>query len=395
LAAALIIVSRKPDVVFHAQFWAEGGDWYAEAYNFGFAHTLFFLTDGGYFQLFPKLVTGMCLLVPLQFAPLLMNICGIAIQALPVVILLSARCSEWGSLSVRLYMALVYLALPNSWEIDVVINCSQYHLALAACLLAFAKPPSYWQWKAFDVSILFLSGLTGPFCVVLLPLLGLFWWMRRQSWSGILFGILLVSSTIQMLAFILTGLHLRDQPLGATPLLFAKILSGNVYASALIGKNHVVKYAGTPAICAIGVCGTAILLYCSLKARLELRLFIVFCAGLFAASLISPQAAIGVPQWEILLRTHGCRYWFLPMLAFLWALIWCATDLPRGHGLKVIAMVALSSMIIGVKHDWRYPHFADQRFPDSVNKFASSPAGTAVIIPICPKGYAITLIKKL
>lgn len=266
LIAAIAIISRRPDVLSNPQFYAEGGTWYAQAYNLGWLHTVA-LPEGGYLQGFPRLVAGLCLLIPLQFAPLLMNIFGIGIQALPITLLLSARCSGWGSLTVRLCLAGVYLALPNSAEIDVVLTNAQWHLALAACLLAFARPPppGNWPWKVFDVTLMALSGLTGPFSIILAPLVGIFWWARRQPWSGIMFGTLATAASLQCVALLRTGLQwrmqrLHGQILGATPLLFAKILSGNIYVGALFGRNRFAQHVDIPAISIVALLGTSVLI---------------------------------------------------------------------------------------------------------------------------------------
>ena len=74
--------------------------WYAQAYNLGWLHSLI-LPQVGYLNVVPRLGTGLALLVPLQWAPLVMAIVGLLIQALPVPILLSARCSNWASLPTR------------------------------------------------------------------------------------------------------------------------------------------------------------------------------------------------------------------------------------------------------------------------------------------------------
>jgi hypothetical protein len=393
LFAASAIAIREPDMLVNPQFYAEGGTWYAEAYNQGWAHALL-LTGGGYLQVFPKLVAGLSLLVPLRFAPLLMNLFGIVLQALPVAILLSPRCSRWGPLLVRLLMAAVYLALPNAGEIHVVLTNAQWHLALAACLLALANPPPTWPWRVFDVGVLLLCGLTGPFCLLLFPMTAIFWWKRRQGWSGVLCGLLAVASVLQAAALLRAGWQERVQgPLGATPILLAKIVAGQVYVGALIGQNEFASRADLPAVAVAGLIGTAVLLWCLLKCGWELRLFILFSATLLAAALRSPLAAGPQPQWEFLATSTGGRYWFFPMLAVSWSLIWCATQ-SAFKPCQIVGVMGLATMLWGEIHDWKYPPFPDEHFPQYAKKLAAAPPGTPVTIPICPEGWNIRLIKK-
>jgi hypothetical protein len=84
LLACALLVSRRPDAIPHAQFWAEDGHvWFADAYNFG-GWAALFRTQDGYFQFLPRLAAALAVLVPLRMAPLVLNLIAIAIAALPV-----------------------------------------------------------------------------------------------------------------------------------------------------------------------------------------------------------------------------------------------------------------------------------------------------------------------
>src|SRR5580704_4816437 len=89
IAAFVAIFSRLPGALLHPQFFAEDGwVWYQQAYNLGWFRPLF-ITQAGYLQTLPRLVAGVTLLFPLQWAPLMMNLSGAVVQALPVIALLS------------------------------------------------------------------------------------------------------------------------------------------------------------------------------------------------------------------------------------------------------------------------------------------------------------------
>jgi hypothetical protein len=327
LVAAVAIVSRRPDVLFTPQFYAEDGVvWYASAYNVGWLHALA-LPEGGYLNTLPRLAASLALLVPFHAAPLVMNLLGIVLQVLPVPVLLSTRCAAWGSFPVRLLEAAIYVALPNSTEIFVTITNAQFHLALAAGLLAFAAPPTTWPWKIFDVSVFLIAGLTGPFGVVLLPLAAAFWWVRRQPWHFTVMGMLTFASLIQIGEFLYSSpLHRPAANLGATPALFVRILAGNVYAGALIGQNGYARWKSMAFLLVVALLGTAVVVYTFVEAGLERKLFILFCFLLLAAGLWRPLIPGETPHWELLRDSRGMRYWFFPMLAFLWSLVWCATQ---------------------------------------------------------------------
>ncbi len=73
-ATALVaIFSRLPGAFLHPQFFAEDGwVWYQQAYNLHWLRSLG-IAQAGYLQTLPRLVAGVTLLLPMQWAPLIMN----------------------------------------------------------------------------------------------------------------------------------------------------------------------------------------------------------------------------------------------------------------------------------------------------------------------------------
>ena len=322
LIAAAAVVSRRPDALFNPQFFGEDGTvWYANAYTLGWFHSLF-LSQNGYFQTLPRLAAALALLAPLHYAPLIMNLIGITFQVLPVNLLLSWRCSNWAPLSARAFMAVLYVALPNTMELNASVEEGQWHLALAACMLVLARrPEKTWNWRIFDLAIILLSGVTGPFCILLLPIALVFWWLRREPFRLVVIGTLVVSICIQLSALLQTAAATRPKVgLGATPKIFLELLGGQVYLGALLGRNSFRRHDNVAVLAMVVLLATAILVYCLIKASLEMKLFLSFAVLAFAASLASPMVSWTVPQWRVLREAGGIRYWFFPMLAFIWAL---------------------------------------------------------------------------
>src|SRR5438876_1065373 len=59
----VLAISRRPDVIFHAQFWAEDGAvWYTDAYHKGLIHPLL-QTYAGYLGVVQRLFAGTSLLL--------------------------------------------------------------------------------------------------------------------------------------------------------------------------------------------------------------------------------------------------------------------------------------------------------------------------------------------
>jgi hypothetical protein len=393
LLGALIVISRRPDAITNPQFFAEDGTvWFADAFRMGFWRTLI-LPDAGYLQTFPRLVAGFAALVPLLYAPLLMNLVGIVVQVLPVNLLASPRLNTLGGLSFRMLLAFFYIAIPNSREIDVVITNAQWHLALIACLLVVAVPPRGWLGRAFDLTTLTLSGLTGPFCILLLPLNAVLWWRRRQAWLLVTGSVLAVCSALQIFVLAEVESAIRSKaPLGASWRLFVDILAGHVFLSSIFGSGNYSAHLGFALLCVVAAGGIAVIAFTIAEARWEFRIVLLFSLLVFAATLKSPLVSRTEPQWQILNQASGIRYWFFPMLAFLWSLLWCANRAP----MKLVRAGSMTLLVIsmaGIARDWKYPGFPDHKYPQYVAKFEALRPGQVLAFPIYPEGWVMQLTK--
>jgi hypothetical protein len=397
-AAAALIISRQPQAFFHAQFYGEDGHvWFADAYNRGWLTPLF-RTQDGYFQTLPRLAAALALVWPLAFAPLVMNIVGLTVQILPVPVLLSGRLSNWGSLRFRGVLAVVYLVMPNCSELNVTVTEAQWHLALVACLLVLAEVPGSAAGRLFDVAILVLCGLTGPFCILLLPVAVMFLALRKDARRWVSVAILSCALAIQIhaLLFIDSARHLSF-PLGASMEGFARILAGQVYLGTVLGSNMLGTTAGAPFLVAIAIAGTLIACYVLFRTGREFRLFLLFSSFILAAALANPKTG---PQysyttaWQVLAAMPAAHYWFFPTLASWWGVTWLLSGSRRSQLSQAIGTLLIPVMLVGVIRDWRHPAHEDLKFAKYANKVMASKPGEAIVIPETPAGWTLRLVKK-
>ena len=395
--AFLIVFSRRPDAILNAQFYAEDGwAFYPDAYYHGL-HTLF-MPYSGYLQTLYRAVALITLLFPLYLAPLVMNLCAIAIQILPVNFFLSSRFSNI-PLKTRLLGSLLYLAIPNAAEIHANITNAQCHLGLLACLALLARPASGWGWRIFDGVVLVLTSISCPLGIVLVPLAAAMWWKRQQRWSAYSLALLLPGTLVTGIVALFS--HQRQvAPNGATFSRFAAILGRQVFLSSLLGRNtqdwllqlryvHIIEGIAT-------VVGLAVLLYALRYGQTELKLFVLFGYAELALALVHPLAGPpDHPQWESLcIPGCGNRYYFLPMLAFLASLLWMASRRASPLSLRYFAIAVLLMLPIGIYRDWKYSPFIDLHFSQYADQFEQAPAGTTIVIPINPgSGWKMELTK--
>ena len=393
----IALFSRSPSLFTHAQFYAEDGAiFFAQAYNLGWLHSLS-LPQAGYFNTMPRLAAGLALLFPLDWAPLVMAAVGLLIQSLPVTILLSSRCRAWAPLPTRIVLAAIYVAIPNAREIHIVVTNSMWHLAVAAVLIAFASSPQTWRGRVFDSVLLLVASISGPFCIVLAPLILIFWWRRRQSWSLAVLALTSIGAFTQIL-LVLHDTHRVQGPLDARLGTFSRLLGGNVFGCALVGSH---SFSATPTvfITLATLAGLSICLYCFRFANIEWSLFLVYCSGVYLASLHNPlifrdpSLAAAHPAWDLLLDDPSCRYWFLPMLMFLWSALWCALY-SRDRLFRLAGTCIFLTMSIGIVHDWKYGGYPNEHFAESVQRIRDAKKGDHVIVPLVPEGWQMELVKR-
>jgi hypothetical protein len=388
-----VVISRRPDAILKPQFWAEDGlIWYVDAYTIGLRSLL--RPDVGYLQTLPRVVALAAQPLPLLWAPAAFSIAAIAIQVLPAVILLSRRFMRL-SLSGRALMALLYLVLPNSWEVHANLTNAQCHLALLACAVTLAEPSRTLAWRVFDVVVLAFAGLTGPFCLALTPIAVAVWYWRRDRQRLVAVVTLGVGMVVQIMVLISTVLRDRSRmALGANPLLLIRIVSRHVFWGAIEGIKHPwAQFTDErPLLSALVVLtGAAVVLWAAYVGTFELRGFLAFGVTILVAALMSPQVSVSQPQWEVLSFVDGGRYWLFPMLVFVAALVRLleARKLP----LRRAAAVTLLACGVGIIRDWRMPEYQDFDFSRYVRAFKQAPPGTTVTIPINPPGKVMTLVK--
>ncbi len=311
MIAFAIITSRRPDALLNAQFWAEDGRvWYAEAYSLGVMPSLFVLHTG-YFQTASRLTAGIAQFFPFIWAPLIFNLTAILIMILPVNLLVSSRFALLiPNFYYRLFIGALYLALPNSFEVHANITNSHWYLAILACMVFLATPSTILIWQLFDVGIIVVSGLSGPFSIMLVPIATIIWFVRRKKFLLILVAFLYTGALVQALA-IYNGRH--HILLGATPALFTKI-TGQLFLGALLGQKGLewltVHFWGYELLLVLtATAGITAFLYSFLKAPLELQMFNCLATLVFFASLLSPVESGTIPAWVSLSTIgFGCRY---------------------------------------------------------------------------------------
>ena len=207
----------------------------------------------------------------------------------------------------RAALAFLYLAVPNAAELDAVITNSQWHLALLVFLVIIAAPPSRVGWKVFDGVVVLLTGLSGPFCIMLAPII-LFRWLKvRNPFLLRLLVIDLITSIVEIATLLSNFSSGRAHvALGINGIQLARIIVGQVFLASMFGPQgySVVAYSTwwatwwVPVILLIAA--VAFLALTLRRAPQELHLLWLFGALIFSAALFAPLNTVQGTYWQYL-----------------------------------------------------------------------------------------------
>lgn len=403
---ALLLISRCPQIILRASFYAEdAGIWYPDAYRAGW-HALLWPVVG-YLQTFPRLIARATLSFPLHWAPTLFALTAFSVQMLVALFLISSRMEmAWPSSMGRLLFALIYLGLPNSHETYINLTNAQWHLCLLAFLVLVSAPPVSRSTFLFDCSALLACGLTGPFAILLAPIALWEVWRQRSTDAGVrtaLFraGIVLACATVQGGVMLFSHFEGRSQaPLGATPELVARILAYQVFIGSLLGQ-HAVSWLGrqpilsTPILAVlVVVAGSVLWAFAFARGPAMLRQGTVLAALILLAALARPQVDMNVPQWPLLILPGvGCRYWLVPMLVWIGALLHLSIG-GKGTAPQIVAAVLIFVLPIGIAGDWVLWDWIPTYFAAQARAFEAAPAGTHMLLDARPAGWKLDLTKE-
>ncbi len=402
LPFALLLFSRKPDALLHAELWGdEGWSFYPDAYRHGLSCLL--IPAGGYLDTFQRLVGLASQALPLTAVPTAFALTAFAVQLAPALFLLSSRLADAiPSRAVRLALALLYLAVPNAFEFYVNLTNAQWNLALLSLLIVAGRPAASSAGRGLDIVVLTLSGLSGPFMLMLAPVAA---WqaMRQPSAQARTRLALAVATALIQVAVLLTlgGGGRSTAPLGAGPRMLAQVLSSQVVLGAEIGWRSTGAVQGLalwrdnwlPS--ALACLAALVALVALRRGSVLLRQCTLFAALLLTACLLTPQVSLTQPRWEVM--THmpmGNRYFALPVMIWIAMLVSLAADrnrIARAAGLALLAPVLLWA----VPHDWPILRMAHTDFQARARRFEAAPPGTRMTFPIVPTGLdPMWLVKK-
>jgi len=376
VAAALIIVLRKPDSLQNPQFFAEDGTvFFIGARQLGLV--AFVKSYGGYLHLFPRFVAWGASYVDPLWVPAIYNFTGLCMNVLVVAVLLSPRVR----LPAKPALALAYALVPHTGEVFMSLTNVQWCLALVLVLLLLADDAATTTQRVFDAGIVIICGLTGPFICFLFPVFVVRTALRRSYESRRLSILALVIATVQAIyLYSNRGHFMRSMPADYYELISAMV--GRLYGTFCMGYG-IPRISKSPIWIAVGAISVVLTAWVSFRPglwRIQRAMISLAWLGFVlpvSVKFLHEAAVIGDPG-------NGDRYFFLPHVLLAWLIVIAIVELFRWWRLLPAALL-MASLASNLRH-LRAAPLHDYAWATHVQAIRE---GDAFEIPINPSGLML------
>jgi hypothetical protein len=303
-------------------------------------------TYAGYFILYQRLVACAGTLAPIPFIPTLYLMGSLVALVATVFFVFLPRVQ----LPLKTIAALALVCSPVGNEVFFGPTNIQWVLCLGLLLILVSQRPRNIQQASFDIFILLLLGLTGPYSILFLPLylIGTLWY--RDRWSMVLSGVCSITAVIQWM-------HMdtiqRIQGNSNELIQHARALSwffGHNFVGPLAAIDPAMKWL----VYGLAILGIAV--YLALPIFAVLKKDFPFLVVSLAGPIIIASTLYAFRELPMALIGEGSRYYYVPTVTFTWSLVY----LSRYQ--KWIAVTLLSVMAINVVVF--YSHYQGPYFKD-------------------------------
>jgi hypothetical protein len=391
-----LLLSRRPSLLT-PHFYAEDGQTlFADAHNLPALQALV-APVAGYLPLFLRLVALLFAPLGLSGAALAYVLVALAVQVGPAVFFASSRFRHVvADDRARCLIAFVYILLSDG-ELTGRLTNTQWHLAVLALLVLLAARPTSGSAAVFDGAVLALSGLTGPYALILLPIAIVLRRSRRSDLRRWQIGLLAITAMLQF-GFIVAGLHSGSRghvPLGAS----APILPF-IVANQLLGRLAGGYIPMSSPVSALAVAAGIIMLlgYAAVRGPVALRCVIGFAVALVATGLALPVGAVapGSTAWQSMAYgVWGMRYFSLLPIAVVLSAFWLAErSRVRIGSTKLLPPVMVALVCISAATHWEFTADVSQPLGGYEQRLDHATKGTIVVVPVEPYPWQMRLVAR-
>lgn len=397
--AFILMILRRPDIVTHAQPWAEdGAAWMAQAYNYGFWKSLI-IAHSGYYQTVSRLTFSIALIFGISKAALVANLIAMLIRCFFIGFILSSR-MNFIHIGYRIAIALYILLMPGISEAYVNITNAQWYLSLYMLAVVMASAPVDTKNNIHDYLVMIIGGLSGPFALFVAPCLIIKRISERGGFLKAIKGINMFDVTlaacciIQIFGIVTTAGTARQIVSEGTSLgLLANIVSCRIIFSAFLPFDLAKAMAAHDHVnMVLFLILSVSLIAAFFKFGWRIKALILFPIFVFASALISQLGSSGQSMWPILYHTDGAQRYFIATnicLACLAIILISTLNKFR----TTIAVAATVFFIYFTPLYFTFPAINDSGYYQDLESFESLAPGKMAEIRI-PPNWKMVLQKK-
>ncbi len=171
-------VFRFYDSIFPLQLAAEEGPiFYKEMYEYGLASL--FMKYADYLHTYQRLVTLACSSIPLEWIPLAFRIFSLAAQLLFYWTVWQRKSPLHILAKILICLGTIFIA--SYGDIYLCLTNAQWFLAMGLILILLSAPETTGFRRFLQNLYLLIAGLTGPFAVLLIPMVSVWYFTKRKS----------------------------------------------------------------------------------------------------------------------------------------------------------------------------------------------------------------------
>lgn len=364
-------VLKDPGQFANPQFWAEDGTiFFAQAFNFGM-HSFFF-TYAGYFHEIERVVAYFTVkFIPYKFAPLTFLYSAVLCMFLTVSRCLSSRIN----IPFKSFLVLLIFLIPTYGEVYNGLLAVNWILAPILIFYIFYQKPSSGKVMIFDLILIFLVSLTGPFSLMVVPLYIWRWLDQRDRYSLLLLYAVMIPAFCQLGALWMThNVQFGDSNSG-----FWGNIGGRFFED--IFYYHIYHHSLNPIFSTFMALFLPFIVTFILIDNSEYKYFKYVLLYFWLANMLSLQVRAGIES----LIAHvapGDRYDFIPILMLAWLIVLGLNS--NGLIKKWVCLLLLVLMIfnglVGGHYRDQAKYFVDLNWASWAIKIGKGP----VEIPINP-----------
>jgi hypothetical protein len=198
IVGCLILISRRPSLLFSPQFWCEDGFvFFHEALKYGWQSVL--MPYAGYIHLVPRTITNLVLQLSealeqeVAWAPMIMSLSAVALNSICAVAVCASKFNWMGNWYFRMILSLFILLFPNAYELFGSVTNVNWWLGVLAFFLLWNMFQTRKMPNWFETIILSIIVLTSPNGLLILPaIVGCYFYVYKTKPTYELFKVFFI-----------------------------------------------------------------------------------------------------------------------------------------------------------------------------------------------------------